>query len=317
MHWMTYEYFGGDFHCGRPWHRYGIPYALPDCSSIEGPQGTAAPLQNALNYGNPGAAPRHERLAEAHRVEREQPDLRGHVLALGRARLAGGPAADGDGRQREPRAVRAPGQRATQLVRRDGHRPPRVQGRSASSQRYVDAQAGGPGKGFFQIVTDPYEARRVINQGRMAVVLEIEISELFGCRGWEQPDLRPGAGRPPARRDATTWACAPRCCSTSSTTRWPGVRFDSGAFGVVINAGQPQQRRARTGARRPARGPYRDNEIFTPDPSASAGVEHPARHARRCPAGTTPDLSAATALQHARPDRARPLRRQREMIKRR
>ena len=54
-------------------------------------------------------------------------------------------------------------------------------------QDYVDAQAGGPGKGFFQIVTNPYDARRVINQGRMAVVLEIEVSEPFDCRGWEQP----------------------------------------------------------------------------------------------------------------------------------
>ena len=54
-------------------------------------------------------------------------------------------------------------------------------------QRYVDAQAGGPGKGFFQIVTDPFAARRVINQGRMAVVLEIEVSEPFGCRGWFTP----------------------------------------------------------------------------------------------------------------------------------
>ena len=39
MHWMTFEYLGGNFHCGRPWSPYGIPYALPDCSSIEGPQG--------------------------------------------------------------------------------------------------------------------------------------------------------------------------------------------------------------------------------------------------------------------------------------
>lgn len=27
-------------------------------------------------------------------------------------------------------------------------------------QDYVDAQVGGPGKGFFQIVRDPFEARR-------------------------------------------------------------------------------------------------------------------------------------------------------------
>ena len=88
MHWMTFEYFGGNFHCGRPWHPYGIPYALPDCEDVEGPQGTAAPLQNFLNYGNPRAAARHQRLPEAHRVVEGQPHLRGHVLALDRARVA-------------------------------------------------------------------------------------------------------------------------------------------------------------------------------------------------------------------------------------
>ena len=49
-------------------------------------------------------------------------------------------------------------------------------------QDYIDAQAGGPGKGFFRIVTDPFEARRVINQGKLAVVLGIEVSEPFGCQ---------------------------------------------------------------------------------------------------------------------------------------
>ncbi|MFL5883736.1 MAG: hypothetical protein ACJ77M_01580, partial [Thermoleophilaceae bacterium] len=46
MHWMTFEYLGGKFHCGKPWDKYGIQYALPDCSSDEGPQGSAAPVQN-------------------------------------------------------------------------------------------------------------------------------------------------------------------------------------------------------------------------------------------------------------------------------
>src|SRR3954467_12345383 len=54
-------------------------------------------------------------------------------------------------------------------------------------QDYVDAQAGGPGKGFFQIGTAPNEAPRVANQGRMAVVLEVEVSEPFGCSGWAVP----------------------------------------------------------------------------------------------------------------------------------
>ena len=38
-------------------------------------------------------------------------------------------------------------------------------------EEYVDAQAGGPGKGFFHIVTTPQEARETIAAGRMAVVL--------------------------------------------------------------------------------------------------------------------------------------------------
>ena len=49
-------------------------------------------------------------------------------------------------------------------------------------ENYIDAQYGGPGKGWFRIVTDPVQARRVINDGKLAVVLGIELSEPFGCR---------------------------------------------------------------------------------------------------------------------------------------
>ena len=48
-------------------------------------------------------------------------------------------------------------------------------------QRYVDAQSGGPGKGWFRVVHSPQAARDVINEGKLAVVLGIEISNLFDC----------------------------------------------------------------------------------------------------------------------------------------
>lgn len=48
-------------------------------------------------------------------------------------------------------------------------------------ERYIDAQAGGPGKGFFRIVTTPQEAREIIGKGKMAVILGIETSNLFDC----------------------------------------------------------------------------------------------------------------------------------------
>jgi hypothetical protein len=48
-------------------------------------------------------------------------------------------------------------------------------------QDYIDAQFGGPGLGFYRIVKSPWQARRVINAGKLAVVMGIETSVPFGC----------------------------------------------------------------------------------------------------------------------------------------
>jgi hypothetical protein len=48
-------------------------------------------------------------------------------------------------------------------------------------ERYIDAQSGGPGRGWFHVVTSPEEARATVAEGRLAVVLGIETSTLFDC----------------------------------------------------------------------------------------------------------------------------------------
>ena len=48
-------------------------------------------------------------------------------------------------------------------------------------QRYVDAQSGGPGRGWFRLVYDPAQARRTIKRGKLAVVIGVEASDPFGC----------------------------------------------------------------------------------------------------------------------------------------
>jgi microsomal dipeptidase-like Zn-dependent dipeptidase len=48
-------------------------------------------------------------------------------------------------------------------------------------QTYVDAQSGGPGRGWLRIVTSPRAARRAIERGKLAVVVGAETSNLFGC----------------------------------------------------------------------------------------------------------------------------------------
>lgn len=47
-------------------------------------------------------------------------------------------------------------------------------------QDYIDAQCGGPGKGWFRVVTSSTEAREVISEGKMAVFLSLEMDTVFG-----------------------------------------------------------------------------------------------------------------------------------------
>src|SRR3954462_1833658 len=46
---------------------------------------------------------------------------------------------------------------------------------------YVDAQAGGPGRGWFRLVYSPGAARRAIERGKLAVLIGVESSNPFGC----------------------------------------------------------------------------------------------------------------------------------------
>ena len=48
-------------------------------------------------------------------------------------------------------------------------------------EAFVDAQYGGPGQGWYRIVTTPAQARQVTAAGKLAVVLGIEVDTLFGC----------------------------------------------------------------------------------------------------------------------------------------
>jgi hypothetical protein len=55
-------------------------------------------------------------------------------------------------------------------------------------EKYIDAQEGGPGKGWFRIVKDPTEARAVIADGKLAVIPGLEFSNIFHCRVTFLPD---------------------------------------------------------------------------------------------------------------------------------
>jgi hypothetical protein len=268
MHWMTFEYIGGRFHCGRPWHPYGIRYALPDCSSIEGPQGTASPVQNFLNYGSPekphdtSGYPQLKEWSNSNLtyegtywrwVQRAwMSGLRLMVMGVNENRVLC-----------ELQANRQTNCNEMDTVRR-GLKD------MYALQDYVDAQAGGPGKGFFQIVKSPYDARRVINQGRMAVVLEIEVSEPFDCRGWDQPSCDQAQVD---RQLNEMYGLGVRSMLLLNKFDNPltGVRFDSGPVGVVINGGNKVSAGSYWSART-CTGPLSDNTIFQPNDQTAAAI---------------------------------------------
>jgi hypothetical protein len=234
MHWMTFEYLGGNFHCGRPWSPYGITVALPDCSTIEGPQGSAAPIQNTLNFGQPASPHDTTGWPKLTAWSKDNLTYEGtYYKWVERAYLAG-----------EKLMVMPVNENRILCELQSNRRTSCDEMETVRMgiddieqlQDYVDAQAGGPGKGWFQIVRDPFAARRVINAGKMAVVLEIEVSELFGCRGWETSSCDK------AQVDRELDEFYKRGVRSSLLLNkfdnpLVGVRFDSGSIGALINGG--------------------------------------------------------------------------------
>ena len=58
------------------------------------------------------------------------------------------------------RALRRSTRSSSNSLQRDGQRAPAGASDCDELQDYIDAQNGGPGKGWFRIVTDPFQARR-------------------------------------------------------------------------------------------------------------------------------------------------------------
>ncbi|MFI9155240.1 discoidin domain-containing protein [Streptomyces sp. NPDC053367] len=115
----------------------------------------------------------------------------------------------------------------------------RLQARlSHDLQAYVDRMYGGPGKGWFRIVTDSAQARQVVEQGKLAVILGVETSEPFGCKQildipqCSKEDIDKGLDELYALGVRSMFLCH------KFDNALCGVRFDEGTLGTAINVGQ-------------------------------------------------------------------------------
>ncbi|MFZ3468816.1 discoidin domain-containing protein [Streptomyces sp. 4.24] len=141
-------------------------------------------------------------------------------------------------------------------------------------QAFVDKMYGGPGKGWFRIVTDSAQARDVIKQGKLAVVLGVETSEPFGCKQildiaqCGKADIDRGLDELYNLGVRSMFLCH------KFDNALCGVRFDEGALGTAINVGQFLS----TGTfwkTEQCAGPQHDNPIGLA-PAASAEKQLPA-----------------------------------------
>ncbi|MCU1537195.1 MAG: hypothetical protein JWP82_1546 [Humibacillus sp.] len=104
-------------------------------------------------------------------------------------------------------------------------------------EAFIDEQYGGPGRGWFRIAYSADEARRYIEQGRLAVVLGVEVSNPFGCRivfgipGCTPAQIDAGLTELHSLGVRSMFLCH------KFDNALCGVRFDSGSQGAIVNLG--------------------------------------------------------------------------------
>jgi microsomal dipeptidase-like Zn-dependent dipeptidase len=236
MHMMAFEFLGGKAHCGRPWSPYGITEALRDCPDHEPAQGAGAVLENAVStrdeplthhssgwpefQGWPSWGSLTHEQSYYKWVERAyRAGLRVYVNLLVENKVLCQlyPLKQND--CDEMASLRLQARRIREL------------------EDYVDAQEGGPGKGWFRIVETPAEARRVVNDGKLAVVLGMELSEPFGCQVYadrplcDQDDIRRGLD------EVHKLGVRQMELINKFDNALAGVAGDNGTTGLIVNTG--------------------------------------------------------------------------------
>ena len=176
---------------GDLFHRFGIEHALDDCADLHGPDGTLDFL------GTAGGAPRHATAGYPHFTDWPTRGAVSHTQAyyrwIQRAYLSGlrlvVTLATGNSTYCQALRTLRP-----RLREGDCSPASTVELQTLAMydlQDYVDAQEGGPGRGWFRVVTSPDEAREVIAENKLAVVLGVEYSTLLDCRVGQEAKCTP------------------------------------------------------------------------------------------------------------------------------
>ncbi|MDD9893464.1 MAG: membrane dipeptidase, partial [Gammaproteobacteria bacterium] len=176
-HISAYEFIGGRINYGDPFHKFGVDHALADCAENHGPQGMTGFVEHVTTTLGPHATqgwPNFEYWPRRNSLQHHQ----SYYKWIERAWLAG---------QKIMVDHLVHSEILCQLnpqKQNDCDPMPAIllqAEKMHDMQDYIDAQYGGPGKGWFRIVNTPSAARDVIADGKMAVVLGVEMSKVMNC----------------------------------------------------------------------------------------------------------------------------------------
>ncbi|HWS31705.1 MAG TPA: hypothetical protein VN408_03070 [Actinoplanes sp.] len=104
-------------------------------------------------------------------------------------------------------------------------------------QDYIDARSGGPGKGFFRLAKTPAEVRAIAAQGKLAVTIGVENSELFGCREIKGVAQCTTADIDAGLDELEAIGVSGLYPVHKFDNAFGGTRFDEGVTGAAINVG--------------------------------------------------------------------------------
>jgi len=235
-HLFANESFGGDVLCGKVFDPAGVAAALQDCPDHY-PDGSLAWFDNLTRTGSPIGThdpvgwptftdwPSHDSLTHQQMYYRwVERAWRGgeRVMVLNLVT---------NGVLCSIYPIKTTSCDEMDAIRREA-------ADAVALEKYVDAQYGGTGQGWFRIVKTPQEAQAAIVDGKLAVVLGIETSEPFGCKeilGFPQctkSDIDKGLDEVYALGVRSMFPCH------KFDNALCGVRFDSGTIGAILNEGQ-------------------------------------------------------------------------------
>ena len=231
LHLMTYEFLGGELRCGRPWHPYGVTEAMGDCSqnSLTGERLAEAAVGRGPGDGSDAMWPAftvptnrtltYEQVYHRWLERAWRGGLRMMTVLLVDNNVLCEVYPYKRNSCNEMDAVRLQAQRLHEFV------------------DYLDARAGGPGEGWAQIATDPFEARRIVNEGRLALVLGIEVSVLFDCGEYLGVSRCTNEDIVQQLDEVQEMGVAQMELVNKFDNALSGVTGDGGQTGVVVNAG--------------------------------------------------------------------------------